>query len=100
MLQGGGAEELIIGAEAAGELIGETMGFAPAPRSATVCAGANGTRILRLHGNAFREVMNSHPAMTSEVIRLLAHRLHGRIEGGEPSCMPSGAILNEGTQRP
>jgi hypothetical protein len=78
----------------------ETVGLAPAPRSATVCAGANGTRILRLHGNAFREVMNAHPAMTSEVIRLLAHRLHGHIGGGEPCCMPSGAIRNEGTQRP
>ena len=89
--QDGGAEEHIISAEAPGRLIGETVGLAPAPRSATVCAGAEGARVLCLHGDAFRKAMNAHPAMTSEVIRLFAQRLHGRIEGEEPSCMPSGA---------
>jgi CRP-like cAMP-binding protein len=89
--QDGGAEEHIISAEAPGRLIGETVGLAPAPRSATVCAGAEGARVLCLHGDAFRKAMNAHPAMTSEVIRLFAQRLHGRIEGEEPSSIPSGA---------
>jgi hypothetical protein len=65
----------VINTEKAGGLIGEMAILAPAPRSATVRAGVNGTRVLRLDGSAFREALNAHPAIASEVIRTLADRL-------------------------
>jgi hypothetical protein len=59
------------------------------PRAVTACVGAHRTRVLRLHGYVCREVLNAHPAMISEVTRLLAQRLHGRDGGGNPSSTPS-----------
>jgi CRP-like cAMP-binding protein len=85
LLQGDKADEQIVGVEGAGGLIADTAVLAPAPRSVTACAGAHGAWVLRLHGYAFREALNAHPDMTSEVIRLLAQRLHGRNGGGNPS---------------
>ena len=64
------------------------MVLASEPRSVTACGGAHGARVLRLHGYAFREVLNTHPAMTSEVIRLLARRLHSRIGREGPLSPP------------
>jgi CRP-like cAMP-binding protein len=75
ILRSDGAAGKVINTEKAGGLIGEMAILAPAPRSATVRAGANGTRVLRLDGNAFREALNVHPAIASEVIRTLADRL-------------------------
>jgi hypothetical protein len=76
-LQGQGANERIIGREGAGSLIGEMAVLDPAPRSATVRAGADGMHILRLNGEAFREVLNANPAIASGIIRTLAQRLRG-----------------------
>jgi hypothetical protein len=75
ILRSDGAGGKVINTEKVGGLIGEMAILAPAPRSATVRAGANGTRVLRLDGNAFREALNVHPAIASEVIRTLADRL-------------------------
>jgi Cyclic nucleotide-binding domain len=75
ILRSNGANGKVINTEKAGGLIGEMAILAPAPRSATVRAGANGTRVLRLDGNAFRDALNTHPAIASEVIRTLADRL-------------------------
>jgi CRP-like cAMP-binding protein len=89
LLQSSDADKQSIVAEVAGGLIADTAVLAPEPRSVTACAGANGTRVLRLHGYAFREALKAHPAMTSEVIRLLAQRLHSRIGGENPPRTPS-----------
>jgi hypothetical protein len=75
ILLSNGAGGKVVGTETAGGLIGEMAILAPAPRSATVRAGAHGTRVLRLDGNAFVEALNTHPAIASEVIRTLAYRL-------------------------
>jgi len=42
-----------------------------------VRAGAEGMHILRLDGEAFREVLNANPAIGSGIIRTLAQRLRG-----------------------
>ena len=84
LLQGGNATEQTVGTEVSGGLIADTAVLAPEPRSVTACAGAHGARVLRLHGYTFREVLNTHPAMTSELIRLLARRLHSRIGSESP----------------
>jgi CRP-like cAMP-binding protein len=90
LLQGGNAVEQISVSEVAGGLIADTAVLAPEPRAVTACAGANGTRVLRLHGYAFREALHANPNMTSEVIRLLAPRLHSsRIGNDNPSSTPS-----------
>ncbi|HEX7998379.1 MAG TPA: cyclic nucleotide-binding domain-containing protein [Pyrinomonadaceae bacterium] len=61
--------------EKAGGFIGEMAVLDPAPRSATVIAGASGVRALRLNGNAFRQALNNDPAIAASVIRRLAQRL-------------------------
>jgi hypothetical protein len=76
-LQGQGANERVIGREGAGSLIGEMAVLDPAPRSATVRAGVDGMHVLRLNGEAFREVLNANPAIASGIIRTLAQRLRG-----------------------
>jgi hypothetical protein len=72
-----GAGEKVIASEKAGGFIGEMAVLDPAPRSATVAAGADGVRVLRLDGSAFREALNTDPAIASGVIRTLAQRLRG-----------------------
>ena len=47
----------------------------PAPRSATLVAGAEGTRALRLNGDAFRAALDRDPTIAASVIRTLAQRL-------------------------
>jgi Cyclic nucleotide-binding domain len=89
LLQSSDADKQSIVAEVAGGLIADTAVLAPEPRSVTACAGANGTRVLRLHGYVFREALKAHPAMTSDVIRLLAQRLHSRIGSENPPRAPS-----------
>jgi hypothetical protein len=79
ILQGQGANEKVIGREGSGSLIGEMAVLDPAPRSATVRAGANGVHVLRLNGEAFREVLNANPAIASSIIRTLAQRLRGVV---------------------
>jgi hypothetical protein len=75
ILQGHGADERVIGTGKVGELIGEMAVLDPAPRSATVRAGAHGVRSLRLNGNAFREAINVNPSIATGIIRTLAQRL-------------------------
>lgn len=72
-----GAGEKVIASERAGGFIGEMAVLDPAPRSATVAAGIDGVRVLRLDGSAFREALNTDPAIASGVIRTLAQRLRG-----------------------
>jgi hypothetical protein len=70
-----GERERLIGTEKAGSFIGEMAVLDPAPRSATVVAGDEGTRALRLNGDAFRNAIDRDSTIASSVIRTLAQRL-------------------------
>jgi CRP/FNR family transcriptional regulator, cyclic AMP receptor protein len=63
-----------------GSLIGEMAVLDPAPRSATGRAGAHGVHVLRLNGDAFREVLNANPTIASGIIRTLAQRLRSTAQ--------------------
>jgi hypothetical protein len=80
ILLGRGADEHVINVVGPGSLIGEMAVLDPAPRSATGRAGANGVHVLRLNGDAFREVLNANPTIASGIIRTLAQRLRGMVE--------------------
>ena len=75
--RGDGSTQRIVGNERTGGLIGEMAVLDPAPRSATVVAGADGSRVLRLSGEAFRHALEVEPAIAGEVIHTLAQRLRG-----------------------
>ena len=75
------ATEKIIGTERTGALIGEMAVLDPAPRSATVVAGASGSSVLILDGEAFRHGLHADPAIADGVIRALAQRLRGAQRG-------------------
>lgn len=82
--QGQGADEKVLGTEGVGSLIGEMAVLDPAPRSATVRAGASGVQVLRLNGDAFREVLNANPAIATGIIRTLAQRLRSVEHNHQP----------------
>jgi Cyclic nucleotide-binding domain/4Fe-4S binding domain len=73
-----GDDVRFIGTEKAGSFIGEMAVLDPAPRSATLVAGDEGTRALRLNGDAFRAALNRDPTIASSVMRTLAQRLRRR----------------------
>jgi hypothetical protein len=75
ILKRDGAGEKFIGTEKAPGFIGEMAVLDPAPRSATLVAGDQGTRALRLNGDAFRLALNRDPTIASSVMRTLAQRL-------------------------
>jgi Cyclic nucleotide-binding domain/4Fe-4S binding domain len=80
IFQGRGPDEHIISVEGPGSLIGEMAVLDPAPRSATGRAGAHGVHVLRLNGDAFREVLNANPTIASGIIRTLAQRLRSTAQ--------------------
>ncbi|HYY59523.1 MAG TPA: cyclic nucleotide-binding domain-containing protein, partial [Pyrinomonadaceae bacterium] len=80
VLIGEGANAKVVAQEKAGGFIGEMAVLDPAPRSATVIAGADGVRVLRLGGDAFRGALNTDPAIASGVIRTLAQRLRTKAK--------------------
>ena len=80
IVRGRGADEHVINMVGPGSLIGEMAVLDPAPRSATVRAGARGVHVLRLNGDAFRGVLNANPTIASGLIRTLAQRLRGTME--------------------
>jgi len=73
-----GLGEKVVSSEEAGGFIGELAVLDPAPRSATLRASGQGTRVLRLGGEAFRNALNADPSIAAGVIRTLAHRLRNR----------------------
>ncbi|HYO91001.1 MAG TPA: cyclic nucleotide-binding domain-containing protein, partial [Pyrinomonadaceae bacterium] len=75
VLKNEGAGERLVATEKAGGFIGEMAVLDPAPRSATLRAGADGVRVLRLDGTAFRTSLNNDSTIASSVIRTLAQRL-------------------------
>lgn len=70
-----GEGEKFIGTEKAGGFIGEMAVLDPAPRSATLVAGEEGARALRLNGDAFRSALDRDSTIASSVMRTLAQRL-------------------------
>jgi Cyclic nucleotide-binding domain len=78
-----------VGSDRAGGVIGEMAVLDPAPRAATVLAGAEGTRTLCLDGNTFRDVLGTNPSVASGVIRALAARLRGSVGRTPPPAAPS-----------
>ncbi|HKS30139.1 MAG TPA: cyclic nucleotide-binding domain-containing protein [Pyrinomonadaceae bacterium] len=75
VLKRDGTGERVVATEKAGGFIGEMAVLDPAPRSATLRAGSEGVRVLRLDGTAFRNALNNDPTIASSVIRTLAQRL-------------------------
>ncbi|MDT4968449.1 MAG: hypothetical protein QOJ64_3186 [Acidobacteriota bacterium] len=75
ILKRDGAGQKLIGTEIAGGFIGEMAVLDPAPRAATLVAGEEGARALRLNGEAFRDSLNRDATIASSVIRTLAQRL-------------------------
>jgi Cyclic nucleotide-binding domain/4Fe-4S binding domain len=80
VIVGSGESARVVAEERAGGFIGEMAVLDPAPRSATVVAKADGVRVLRLGGVAFRAALNTDPAIASGVIRTLAQRLRGQVK--------------------
>ncbi|MBI3998739.1 MAG: cyclic nucleotide-binding domain-containing protein [Armatimonadetes bacterium] len=72
-------EEKVIDTNRPGAVIGELAVLDPAPRSATLRAAAEGARVLRIDGAAFREALHADPAVANGVIRTLAQRMRGLI---------------------
>ena len=75
ILKKDGEGEKFIGTEKAGGFIGEMAVLDPAPRSATLVAGSEGARALRLNGDAFRSALDRDSTIASSVMRTLAQRL-------------------------
>lgn len=87
VLRRNGAEQRCVGSEKAGGFIGEMAVLDPAPRAATVLAGAEGTRVLCLAGGAFRDVLGTNPSVVRGVIGALVARLRGS-QGHPPAPRP------------
>lgn len=73
--RGEGEARKLLARETAGGFIGELAVLDPAPRSATVLAGPDGTRVLRLDGWAFRDALHHDSSIAEEVLKVLAQRL-------------------------
>jgi Cyclic nucleotide-binding domain len=78
ILRQAGGEPKLVGIEKAGAFIGEMAVLDPAPRAATVLAGAEGIRALSLEGAAFRGALDINPSVVHGVIGALAARLRGK----------------------
>lgn len=75
VVRGEGENRKLLAQEKAGGFIGELAVLDPAPRSATVLAGAKGVYVLRLDGWAFRDALHHDSSIAEEVLRTLAQRL-------------------------
>lgn len=72
--QEGGAER-VLGRVGAGDVIGEMAILDPAPRMASVRAGAAGARVLCLESEAFRAALVADSKVALRVLRTLTRRL-------------------------
>ncbi|HEV2350254.1 MAG TPA: cyclic nucleotide-binding domain-containing protein [Terriglobia bacterium] len=89
-----GDQQKLVGSEQAGGFIGEMAVLDPAPRAATVLAGAEGTRVLSLDGRTFREALTGNPSVAHGVIRALATRLRKSQSG--PKTQQVSAVARKG----
>lgn len=79
-----GGDDVVIDQPSVGDVIGEMAVLDPAPRSATLRAGAGGVRVLRLDGTSFRDALKADPGVASGVIRALAQRVRHLVSMATP----------------
>ncbi len=79
VLKAGTPEEIFLSERTTGDILGEMAVLDPGPRSATLRAGGNGARVLRLSGAALREALRADPTTASGIIRTLVRRLRARL---------------------
>ena len=93
-MRGGGASPFVASLEGAGSVIGEMSVLDPAPRAATVVAGDEGARTLRVVGHVFLDALHSDPSIASGLLRVMARRLRGASpqngprDAGDPRPVP------------
>ncbi len=92
VLRRDGAEQRLVGGEKAGGFLGEMAVVDPAPRAATVLAGAQGARVLCLEGSSFRGALRTNPSVAQGVIRALA----ARLRGSQPTPRASNKVQSVG----
>jgi hypothetical protein len=78
VVSGATREGGVLRVERAGSVIGEMAVLESTLRSASVFAGGEGARVLRLNGAAFHAVLDTDPAVAEGVIRILAQRIRTR----------------------
>jgi hypothetical protein len=86
ILRHDGNVDRVMGVEGPGSVIGEMAVLDPAPRRATVVAGASGVRTLRLDGGSFRQALTASPAVAEVIIRMLARRLRAQSPSERPEA--------------
>jgi hypothetical protein len=79
VLQAGTAHEVLVSERPAGDILGEMAVLDPAPRSATLRAGAGGVRVLAISGATLREALRSEPDVATGIIRTLVRRLRAAL---------------------
>jgi hypothetical protein len=83
VLKAGTANEVLVSERGAGDIMGEMAVLDPAPRSATLRAGAGGVRVLAISGTTLREALRTDPDVATGIIGTLVRRLRatlGRVE--------------------
>ena len=73
----GGGPTALASVEGPGSVIGEMAVLDPAPRAATVVAGDEGARTLRIVGAAFLDALHADPSIATGLLKVMARRLHG-----------------------
>jgi hypothetical protein len=84
VVAGTSREGEVLRVEHAGSVIGEMAVLESTLRSASVFAGAEGARVLRLNGAAFHAILDADPAVADGVIRTLARRIRTREVADAP----------------
>jgi Cyclic nucleotide-binding domain/4Fe-4S binding domain len=86
-----GSEQKKVASEKAGGFIGEMAVLDDAPRAATVVAGSQGARALCLAGDAFRQALDTNPAVVRGVIGALLARIRGAPARPQAAQKPPAA---------
>jgi hypothetical protein len=84
-----GDVDRVVAIEGPGSVIGELAVLDPAPRNASVVASTVAVRALRLAGGPFRQALNSSPAVSEVIIRMLARRLRAQSQSSKPTTDPT-----------